>query len=196
MTNTNTGNGKQSRIAKTVAMLLLLVLLFSAQAPEAAAIWWIKSDWSKVQAVTPGTRTTVLLYKDLAPRGKRKIKGHLQSVTADAVTLLLPDGQTRSVAKEDVRRVLVRRPFKKRYQGWVTAGIATAIAAPLFVAWPPAAILYIAGAHVAPATAIGFLVAPKKGGIYNVPRNHSKSKTQATSKRQRPFSELFTRSRK
>ncbi len=41
-----------------------------------------KSEWSKVEAVPPGTRTTVELYKDRAPSGKRKIEGHFRSATA------------------------------------------------------------------------------------------------------------------
>ena len=36
----------------------------------------IKLNWFRVQAVTPGTPTTVVLYQDQAPRGRRKIKGH------------------------------------------------------------------------------------------------------------------------
>ena len=44
MTNTNTSNRKQSRMAKGVGMLLVVALLFSAQAPTAEASWGAKRD--------------------------------------------------------------------------------------------------------------------------------------------------------
>ena len=72
-------------------------------------------DWSKVQAVPPGKPTTVLLYKDEAPRGSRKIKGLFDSATVETITLMLEDGQTRTLQKQSVRKVLTRRPFAKRW---------------------------------------------------------------------------------
>ena len=50
----------------TTAGLVLLLLLFQPL-PAAATI---RSDWTKVQAVSLGTPTTVVLYKDQAPPGK------------------------------------------------------------------------------------------------------------------------------
>ena len=75
MTNANFSHGMQSRMARTVGVMLVLILLLSGGAPEAAAGLWVKRDWSRVQIVTPGTRTTVLLYKDRAPRGQREDQG-------------------------------------------------------------------------------------------------------------------------
>ena len=80
--------------------------------------------------MTPGTRTTVLLYKDQAPQGTRKVKGHFQSATPEAITLLLPGGHPYTLQKQAVRKVLVYRPLKKRYQGWVGVAISTAVWAP------------------------------------------------------------------
>ena len=127
MSNANFSHGMQSKMARTVGVMLVLTLLLSGGAPEAAAGLWVRRDWSRVQIVTPGTRTTVLLYKDRAPRGQRKIKGVFYSAQAESVTLLLPNGQTRTLLKQDVRKVLVRRPLKKRYQGWIAAGTGTAL---------------------------------------------------------------------
>ena len=129
MTNTNTRNRKQSRMAKVVGMLLVVALLFSSQAPaaEASRRMRIESDWSKVQAVTPWTRTTVLLYKDLAPRGKRKIKGYFHSSTAESITILLGQGQTRTVEKSDVHRVLVFRPVGERTEVYTSAGVGSVL---------------------------------------------------------------------
>ncbi len=188
MTHINTSNEKLSKMAKAAGMFLLVMFLFSVGAPEAEAIWRIKSDWSKVEAVTPGTRATVVLYKDLAPRGKRKIKGYFHSSTAESITLMLGHGQTRTVEKGDVRRVLVPRPLKKRYQGWVALAVSTALIAPLLpgadlTAW---GIAYVVGLHIPIPTAFTFLVAPKMGGIYNVPRGRRSDTAQSTPKRKMP----------
>ena len=54
------------------------------------------------------------LYKDEAPQGSRKkIKGRFDSAAADSITLTLKDGQTRTLEKQAVRKVLTRRPFSQ-----------------------------------------------------------------------------------
>ena len=200
MTNTNTSNRKQSRMAKGVGMLLVVALLFSAQAPTAEASWGAKRDWSRVQAVRPGTRTTVLLHGDLAPRGKRKIKGRFHSATAESITILLGvlgqgQGQTRTVEKGDVRRVLVYRPVGKRYQVGITVTVGTVLAAApiLIVAGSPNTynlkigwVAKVVGVLVGAPTAFALLVAPKMGGIYNVPRNDQKRQKRAAQTTPKP----------
>ena len=79
-------------------------------------------DWSRVQAVSPKTKTEAQLYKDKASKGSRKIKGRFDSATDGSITLRLKDGQTRTLEKSDVRKVLTRRPFAKRWPGWVALG--------------------------------------------------------------------------
>ena len=64
----------------------------------------------------------VRLYQDAAPRESRKIRGRFISATADSITLRLKDGQTRTVQKTTVRKVLTYRPFVKRWQGWFALG--------------------------------------------------------------------------
>lgn len=190
MTNTNPSNRKQSTMAKGVGMLLVVALLFSSQAPAVEAAGKIKRDWSRVRAVTPGTRTTVLLYRDLAPPGKREIKGRFHSATPESVTVLLGPGKTRTLEKRDVRRVLVFRPLGKRYQ----LGIATAVG--LATGIPFGAVLTSAdtdnqlraftigmGAVLGLALGIGYMLAPKMGGIYNVPRNYKKRQGSAPNRR-------------
>lgn len=71
------------------------------------------SDWSRVQAVQAETRTEVQLHEDAAPWDDRKIKGRLHSVTDDSITLQLKDGRQRTVRKQDVQRVGIRKPFSK-----------------------------------------------------------------------------------
>lgn len=178
MTHANVIGGMHSKMARAVGVSLVLVLLMTSNVPEAVAGFRVKRDWSRVQIVTPGTRTTVLLYKDRAPRGKRKIKGVFHSARSDSVTLLLPRGRKQTIHKQDVRRVLVRRPFRKRYQGWIAAGASGAYTVPM-VLHPgadlsPKGRLLVSALFMAAPTAFAFLVAPRMGGIYNVPRNHRK----------------------
>ena len=180
MTNTNTRSRKPSRMAKVTGMLLVVALSFSSQAPAAEAFWKrkIKPDWSRVQAVTPGAWIRVLIYKDLAPAEKPMIEGRFHSATAESLTILLEfagQGRTRTVKKTDVRRVLVFRPVKERYQGKMGAAIGSALA---FLVAPRmenrgaqiGSVFLIVGVS----TVLGYLVAPKMKGIYNVPRDHQK----------------------
>ncbi len=171
MTDVNFNHGRQSRMARICGLLLVTVLSLSAGAPEAAAGFWVKRDWNRVQIVTPGTRTTVRLYKDRAPRGKRKFSGRFHSATVDSVTLLLPGGHTRTLPKQDVRKVKIRRPFKKRYQGWVTAGAGTAVGVPMMMGgdFNAKGKLLVAAVVIAAPTAFAFLAAPRMGDIYFVP---------------------------
>ena len=73
-----------------------------------------KADWSRVQAVPHNTKTTVRLYQDSAPREGRRIRGRFVSATANSITLVLEDGQTRTFQKSAVHKVLTRLPFRKR----------------------------------------------------------------------------------
>ena len=175
---TNPDRGRLFRRSKAAGLLVLLFLLFHPL-PAAATI---RSDWTKVQAVPLGTPTTVVLYKDQAPPGKRKIKGHFRSATTGAITLLLPDGQINTFQKRAVRKVLIPRPFEKRYQGWITLAAASGVTQ-MLVNIDGASLDQAAVAHASltlPVTIIAFLVAPKRGAIYNVPfkhRDHAKTKT-------------------
>ena len=84
-----------------------------------------KADWSRVQAVSRNTKTEVRLYQDAAP--VRKFKGRFEAATADSITLLFKDGQTRTFPKPSVHKVRVPRPFSKRTPGWITLGIVFAL---------------------------------------------------------------------
>ena len=173
MVKTNTNFWRLFRRSTATGLVLLLVLV--GLSPVAEAGIWVRRDWSRVKAVVPGTRTTVLLYKDQAPQGKRKVEGRFHSATAETITVLLPNGQLRTLRKKAVRKVLVRRPLKKRYQGWITAAVGTAVWAS-WVANPESdlkasAIPLLAGVLIGAPTALAFLVAPKMGDIYNVPPN-------------------------
>ncbi len=161
---------------------LLPALLLAVSPPAAAKI---RSDWSRVQAVEAGRWTVVLLYKNEAPPQNLKIKGCFKSAAAESITLVLPDGQTRTFEKQAVRKVLVRRPFANRVPGWVALGVTAAILETFSaVAARRASEGFTssarAQAHAVFTIPIGlaFFYGSRMGGIYNVPPKH-RAKTRA-----------------
>ena len=112
----NNGGRFRKTIATGLVPLLFLSLLSACVARH-------MPDWSRVQAVPPQTKTEVQLYRDEAPQGSWKIKGRFDSAATDFITLRLKDGQTRTLEKSAVRKVLTRRPFAKRWTtGWFPSG--------------------------------------------------------------------------
>ena len=96
----------------------------------------LKLGWPRVQAVKPGTRTKVVLYKDQAPTWElQRIKGRFLSATDDSLTLKMEHGTTRTLLKSAVRKVLTRRPILKRWPGWVALGITLFVPLPEDVSW-------------------------------------------------------------
>ena len=131
-------------------------------------------DWSRVQAVKPDTKTEVQFYRDSTLKGARKIKGRFLSATDDSVTLKLKDGQTRVFQREDVRKVLTRRPLAKRWPGWLALGITLAALGffPLDSDDPrPISIPQAHAIYTLPIT-FAFFYGSRMGGIYEVPSNH------------------------
>ena len=122
---TNTGFWKLCRQGTATGLMLLLTVIGLSPVAEAGGTW-IRRDWSKVQRITSGARTRVRLYKDRAPGGIQKVEGQFQSASTEAIILLLPDGQTLTLRKQSVEKVLVYRPIKKRYQAWITAAATSA----------------------------------------------------------------------
>ena len=174
MTNLTGNHG--SLFSRTTATGLAL-LLFLSLLPACAARHM--PDWSRVQAVPPKTKTDVHLYKDEAPQGSRKIKGRFDSAAADSITLKLKDGQTRTLEKQAVRKVLTRRPFSKRWPGWVALGIGIVlIEFGLNIDLPPTALQRLLGhgMYTLP-TAAAFFYGSRMGGIYEVPPKH-RTRTQ------------------
>ena len=139
-------------------------------------------DWSRVRAVAPETRTEVQLYKDEAipGGGRRKLKGRFISATAGSITLQLADriytdGQTRTIQKDAVRKVLIARPIWKRWPGWFALAIPFSLLQGHFssqngdgpflgeLAWHAMIDLPIA---------IPFFIGSRKQGIYEVSPEH------------------------
>ena len=131
-----------------------------------------KADWSRVQAVSRNTKTEVWLYQDAAP--VRRFKGRFEAATADSITLLFKDGQTRTFPKPSVHKVRVPRPFSKRTPGWITLGIVFGIMQTLLSM--SASVDNVSGSTMAgvhattslPAGLLAFFISGM-GAIYSVP---------------------------
>ena len=135
-----------------------------------------KADWSQVQAVPHHRKTKIRLYQDVALQGNRKIKGRFQSATADSITLVLENGQLRTFPKLTVRKVLTRRPIRKRWPGWVAMAVCSAaleISIALFAeSTPPVPLRLGSHAFHALPTGAAFFYVSRLKGIYNVPLQH------------------------
>ena len=174
MTNLTGNHG--SLFSRTTATGLAL-LLFLSLLPACAARHM--PDWSRVQAVPQKTKTDVHLYKDEAPQGSRKVQGRFDSATTDSLTLTLKDGQTRTLQKQAVRKVLTRRPLSKRKPGWIALGVAFAITELfLHIDTAPTALGRLQGhATTTLPTAAAFFYGSRMGGIYEVSPKH-RTRTQ------------------
>ena len=154
---------------RTIMVTGLVPLLLLAGLPGCVARHM--PNWSKVQAVAPDTKTEVQLYEGSAPHEDRKIKGRLLSATGESVTLKLKDGQPAIFQKEDIRKVLTRRPFMKRWPGWLALGITlTAMGVfpmdsgdPRLISYPQAHAIYSLP------IAFAFFYGSRMGGIYELP---------------------------
>ncbi len=127
-----------------------------------------KVGWARVQALANNTKTRIWLYQDTAPPESRKIKGRFESATADSITLLLKDGQTRSYPKTAVHKVLTRRPYEKRTLGWVALGATSLFCIVTVGPWDLVSGVYLV---IPAAAAAGFSVSGTKE-IYHVPPEH------------------------
>ena len=143
-------------------------------------------DWSQVQAVSPQTKIEVQLYEDETPQGSRKVKGRFQSATADALTLMLKDGQARTLQKPTVRKVLTRRPLSERWPGWTalagTFGVLQTLLS-MSASVDNVSGSTMVGVHAVftlPITA-AFFYGSRMEGIYEVPPNHRDWYPQGTS---------------
>ena len=168
-----TRNAFLSRLA------LLQALLLAAPPPAAAKI---RSDWSKVRAVEAGRRTWVQLYEGEAREEDLTVKGRFESATTESVTLVLRDGQTRAFKRQAVRKVLVGRPFAKRWPGWASMAIA-AVSLESARKYADFGLDFsfrnrLGDLALVLPIGLAFFYGSRMGGIYNVPPRH-RAKMQA-----------------
>lgn len=158
--------------APRLPWMAALLLLAGLTAPAK-----VRSDWSKVNALPPGRPIIVLFYKDKIPPMDRRIVGRFASATEASITLLMPEGQSRTVERTSVRKVLARRPLKQRWPGWA-ALVVSATTLELFCAVGVGdcnlGVLRRLQAHGLFTGLIsgGFFGGSRNVGVYNVPSKH------------------------
>ena len=176
LTSTNGGWIRNTTATGLVPLLLL------AGVPGCTARYL--PDWSTVQAVKPGTKTEVTLYKDRTPPGVgQKFKGRVLSTTDNSVTLELTeryyrDGRIRTFQKSDVRKVITPRSISERWPGWAAFFTSAAVGALITV--PAGADLTgatkILSTFILPVPiSIPFFIGSRMGSIYEVPPQHRDS---------------------
>ena len=156
----------------TVAGLVPLLLLASVPGCTARHM----PDWSTVQTVKPGTKMEVQLSEDDVLLGHgEKITGRIRSTTDESITLDLKDRmEALTLQKSQLRKVSTHRTFWKRWPGWATFAVASAITG--FSSIGPDVDLSPAWwlLFIGPPTLVGFVSSPKER-IYEVPPQHRDS---------------------
>ena len=125
-----TGNHGRLFSRGTAAGLVLLLIL--AGWTTTAAAQMTQLDWSKVQAIKPGTPITAVLHKDRGPRGDRKLRGRFQSATDDSLTLKMEYGSTRTLPRSAVRKVAVHHKSKRDWSRVQAVALGTPAAVVLY----------------------------------------------------------------
>lgn len=86
------------------------------------------TDWERVQAVLPDTKTAVE-FRDYEGRSlDQETDGQFHSATDHALTLTFEDG-LRTFPKAELERVLVYRPVSERWAGWATLAVSSIVVA-------------------------------------------------------------------
>lgn len=144
----------------------------------------VMTDWTRVEAVQPGKRILVRLYKDSALSGSVAMKGQFASATVGGISLVQPDGTPLTIARERIRRVAVWRATKKRARnaaiaGAVGAGIGMLISIAVASSsggggtWDEALVAsVILGVLVGGPLALVSAFGEPRDVIFNVPPNH------------------------
>ena len=138
-----------------------------------------EADWSRVQAVSPETKTEVQLSAaKVSP--DQETQGRFHSATADSVTLKFEGGQLNTFQKPDIEKVLTYRPVSERWAGWATLAVSSMIMAIVLRGETEGAPLALLPFVAAP-TAIAFYGSASMKEIYEIPPNHRDWYAQETS---------------
>ena len=156
--------GRDTReVAKIAAAGVILLLLFGVPGCSAREIPDL-SDWSKIEAIPPDTKTEVQVSAANVPMDQ-ETEGEFHAATGDSLTLRFEDVRTYTFQKSDVYSVSTYRPVSERWGGWATLVVSSVIAAYLLrgdTEGAPLALLPI----VALPTAIAFYGSASMKEIY------------------------------
>ena len=171
LTGNNSGQFRKTMAAGLVPLLLLTHLSGGTERD--------KADWSRVQAVSPETKTEVQLSENKVSLDQ-ETQGRFHSATVDSVTLELEGGQMHTFRKPDIEKVLTYRPVSERWAGWATLAVSSLIMAILLRGDTEGAPLVLLP-FVAGPTAIAFYGSASMKEIYETPPKHREWYPQETS---------------
>ncbi len=154
---------------ETMATGLVVSVLLLAVLPGCTARHM--PDWSRVQAVSPQTKTHVRLYSN------QKVRGSFHSAADDSLTLTRRDGQQRTLPKQSVHKVLTRRAWWEGLPGWIVVAATASLAGWAYTAIPEATIPY---AEIGGVIAAVTFYRSRTVVIYNVPSQHRTPPPRAT----------------
>ena len=103
----------------TVGALSFGLALVLAVEPAAAS-------WERGRTLPQGTRISIRVPDRLAPKGERRLRGTIESASADAVAVRTKDRALRSVPRNRILTVKIHVPSSKRITAW-TATVCTAV---------------------------------------------------------------------
>jgi len=105
------------RIARRSLEVLVAVVL---ALPGGSAQAMPRSDWTRIESLPPGIPTRVRLHTPDPGSGRKQITGLFESSSTSTITLMLRDGQSKTIEQSRVRKIIARRKVLKRYAGWIT----------------------------------------------------------------------------
>ena len=82
-----------------------------------------RGDWTRIESLPPGIPTRVGLHAPDPGSGRKQITGLFESSGTSTITLMLRDGQSKTIEQSHVRKIVARRKVVKRYAGWITLGL-------------------------------------------------------------------------
>ena len=109
-------------VRRTLGALVAGVFVVSGGSVEAMP----RGDWMRVESLPPGIPTRVRLHTADPVSGRRQITGLFESSGSSTITLMLRDGQSKTIEQSHVRKIVARRQVVKRYAGWIALGATVA----------------------------------------------------------------------
>ena len=106
------------RCAGSVLIGLIALVLICPVRAESDGTATRVTGWERVESLHQGRPMRLILFKSASFQVSRKIKGVFASATGSSVTIMLGNGQTRTVERQAIQAIRVSRPARRRY-GWI-----------------------------------------------------------------------------
>lgn len=108
------------RTTHRIALRALAVFVLALSGAPAPVQAMPRGDWTRVESLPPSIPTRVHLHNPDPISGRKRITGLFESSGSSTITLMLRDGQSKTIEKSHVRKIVARRKVLTRYAGWIT----------------------------------------------------------------------------